>query len=392
MKKVLLRAPLLTNSGYGVHSRQVFEWLHGREDVDLTVECLQWGRTAWILDSKSENGIIEKIMNCSKPVEKGSYDISYQVQLPDEWDTTLAKKNVGVTALVETDKCSTEWVDKCNKMDTIIVPSTFTKNVLKRSGVLMKPVFVVPEWFNSVLNNKSTVGKVLNDKRFSKLSNKFNILAIGTLTSQDTIDDRKNLGNTIKWLCEEFKNDQDVGIVLKTNLGKGTTIDRSLCKKYVEEMISRYRKGSFPKIHFLHGNMKKEEVAALFNHNNVKMYVSATRGEGYGLPLIEAAATGLPIVATGWSGHLEFLDKELFGAVDYELVEISTNKIDDRVFKEGFRWADPDEDSFKQQCRNTYENYSQAKEKAKTLKKNILINFNSTCIKKQYDKIFEGLV
>ena len=59
-KKVLLRAPLLTNSGYGVHSRQIFNWLYEREDVELVVECLQWGRTSWLLDGDLENGTIGK--------------------------------------------------------------------------------------------------------------------------------------------------------------------------------------------------------------------------------------------------------------------------------------------------------------------------------------------
>ena len=130
--KVLLRAPLLTNSGYGVHSRQIFNWLYNRKDVELTTECLQWGSTSWIIDQERENGLIGKIMSCSKPLEVGEYDISFQVQLPDEWDEKLAKKNIGVTAAVETDKCNPDWLNHCNKMDRVIVPSTFTKNVLKR--------------------------------------------------------------------------------------------------------------------------------------------------------------------------------------------------------------------------------------------------------------------
>ena len=40
--------------------------------------------------------------------------------------------------------------------------------------------------------------------------------------------------------------------------------------------------------------------------------ISFTRGEGYGLPLVDAAASGLPIVATNWSGHLQFLSKGHF--------------------------------------------------------------------------------
>ena len=388
-KKVLLRAPLLTNSGYGVHSRQIFSWLYGRDDVDLTVECLQWGRTSWLLDEELENGIIGKIMNCSKPYEKEQIDIAFQVQLPDEWDNSLGKLNVGVTALVETDKCSSKWVDACNKMDQIVVPSTFTKNVLKRSGIVTKPVTVIPEWYNPTITNKSVLAKTLNNSSYDKISEKFNILMIGTLTSQIPQDDRKNLVNSIKWICEEFEQEDDVAILLKTSFGKGTTSDKKICVDYLSSLKSQVSKGAFPKIKLLHGNMKSQEVCALYSHPNVKMYATATRGEGYGLPIIEAAASGLPIVATGWSGHLQFLNKEKFYSVDYDMKEISESRVDQRIFEKGFKWAEPSEKSFKAQIRAVYENHKEAKSKAREMMKDIRINFNSVVIKKQYDKLFE---
>ena len=388
-KKVLLRAPLLTNSGYGVHSRQLFSWLVGRDDIDLTVECLQWGRTAWMLEESLENGLIGKVMNYSKPYDKSEIDISFQVQLPDEWDVSLAKINIGVTALVETDKCSSKWVEACNNMDHIVVPSTFTKNVLKRSGILFKPVTVIPEWFNPTITNQSKISKTLNDERYNVIKEKFSILMIGTLTSQIPQDDRKNLVNTIKWVSEEFRENKDVTILLKTNFGKGTSADRELCKKYLQGIKDQLSLGDTPKIKLLHGNMKSDEVVALYSHPNIKMYVTATRGEGYGLPLIEAGASGLPVVATGWSGHLQFLQKEKFGCVDYKMVEINESRIDGRIFEKGFRWAEPDEDSFKKEIRRVYEDHGLAKRKAREMMKDIRQNFNSTVIKKQYDNLFK---
>ena len=116
--KVLLRGPLLTNSGYGVHSRQIFEALENCPQItELVCQCTNWGRCSWIVDRSSHGGLIGRIMQKSTQIENKSFDLSVQVQLPDEWDTKIASKNIGVTAAVEATKCSQAWIDQCNKVD-----------------------------------------------------------------------------------------------------------------------------------------------------------------------------------------------------------------------------------------------------------------------------------
>jgi hypothetical protein len=146
-RKVLLRAPLLTVSGYGVHSRQIFEYLYNRSDIDLTVQILNWGATPWMIDKNAEDGIVEKIMICSKPV-KEKFDLSIQVQLPDEWDPSLAHQNIGVSAFVETDICNPKWLDNISTMDEIIVPAKFVKQVIRNTGKITKNIEVIPEHYN----------------------------------------------------------------------------------------------------------------------------------------------------------------------------------------------------------------------------------------------------
>ncbi len=381
--KILLRAPLLTLSGYGIHSRQVFEWLETLPGVDLTVEILQWGSTPWLLSHEIDDGIVSRIMSKSREIKKGTYDYSFQVQLPDEWDETLGKKNIGISAFVETDRCSPNWIEKCNKMDAVIVPSTFTKTVAQRSGVVATPIHVIPEWYNVHIDCLELKPTKIN------LPSKFNLLMVGTLTSQNPDDDRKNILYGIRWFCDQFKDDKKVSLVLKTSFGKGTKIDRKLTTDFLKRAISEIRPGKFPKVHLIHGGMDQKEIAGLYRNKKVCGLISATRGEGYGLPLIEAAAQGLPVVVTGWSGHNEFLDKDLYLDVDYSLEAINKSRIDNRVFIEGTRWAKVNENDFKRKIQDLRDNYKLHCKNAKKLQKKIKTQFCKSSVIDQYNKFFD---
>ena len=108
MTHVHIRGPLLSISGYGVHARQIARWAFSK-DFKVTVEILPWGTTPWYTDRQECNGLIDKIMESSTPLKKKP-DYSFQIMLPHEWDNTIATKNFGITAVVETDICSKEWV------------------------------------------------------------------------------------------------------------------------------------------------------------------------------------------------------------------------------------------------------------------------------------------
>ena len=387
-KKVTLRAPLLTNSGYGVHSRQLFEWLYAKDNIDLRVDCLRWGHTPWLVDPDYLDGLVGKIMSRAQPFEKNEIaDVSYQVQLPNEWDPKLARRNIGISAFVETDRCNPAWIECCNKMDLVIAPSSFTKQVATTTGVIGKPFHVIPEWYNHALLSKANSDKIISkDKRFN-FDTKFNILMMGLLTSADSESDRKNIVNTIVWILDAFKNNKDVGIILKTSFGKDGVQDRTMCEEFIGQIVKAHRKSEYPKIHLVHGNLSQQELAALYHHGDTKVFVSATRGEGYGLPLIDAAVAGVPIVTTGYSGQFEFLDRELVSCIDYTLSDIPKNRLDGHIFLEGFRWAQPSKDSFQKLIKEIYEDHSLAKQKANKLKKIVSQKFHKTAIFKKYDEL-----
>jgi len=387
-KKVLVRAPLLTLSGYGVHSRQVMKWALSRDDFEVSTQCLPWGMTPWLVNSDDQEGLVGEIMKRSlDPADQSRYDLSLQVQLPNEWDPTLAKFNVGITAAVETDRCNPTWLKHCNEMDMIIVPSQHTKNVLVNSGNIVTPVHVISESYYDVID-KPDLAPLNVD-----FNTDFNFLVFGMFTGNNPENDRKNLFYTIKWLCEEFKGDENVGVVLKVNSGRATKIDKAVTSKTLTTLIDQIRgKSKGPKIHLLHGNMSEEEIARLYLHPKIKAMVSLTRGEGFGLPLLEAAASGLPVIATNWSGHMDFLGKGRFIGVEYDLVPIHPSRIDNQIFVQGSRWANPKEADAKRKLRKFYERSILPKKWAEDLQEKIKSSFCTESINQDYNNLLSEFV
>jgi len=383
LKTVLLRAPLLSYSGYGVHSRQIFRWLMTKPDLDVRTQILEWGNTSWMINPDYEGGLCGEIMKRSNGTPDDlPYDISYQVQLPDEWDESLGKFNVGISAFVETDKCNPEWLKCVNKMDSVIVPTTHIKKTIQNTGETTTSISVVPEAYIESIDNES-----INPLNL-EIGTKFNFLIVSQLTGTSSDTDRKNLFNTVKWMCDVFKNDKNVGIILKTNSGRGTRIDRALTYGTFQNIIKEARSGEYPKFHILHGNMSSDEIAGLYKLESVKALVSLTRGEGFGLPILEAAASGIPVVVTNWSGHLDFLGQGKFIPIDYKLIDVHKSKIDNRIFTDGLRWADPIEQDFKRKIKKFREKPDIPIQWAKNLREKIKLSNSQDSINNEYDKVF----
>ena len=388
VKKILFRAPVLSQSGYGVHSRQIFRWLLTRSDVDVIVHAVQWGNTPWYIDKTAKDGFINEIMRCSKP-DSGPWDISFQVQLPNEWDPKVAKFNVGITAGVETDVCNPKWVDAVNAMDLVIVPSKFTKSVLEKTGKLRDQgrfVVVIPESApDAVVSNDAEPFGV-------EFTTKFNFLLVGQMTGNGYDNDRKNLFNTVKWFCSEFEGDEDVGLIIKTNSGRDTKIDRLATKSTLERLFSTVRKGTLPRIHFLHGSLTDYELAGLYKHPDVKALLSFTRGEGFGLPILEAAASDLPVIVTNWSGHTDFLSKGKFVKIDYTLKKIHNSRVDGNIFMDGAKWAEVSEQAARSKMRKFKEQSRIPNEWAVALGEKLRVSHSFEAVKLLYDGLWDELI
>jgi ADP-heptose:LPS heptosyltransferase/glycosyltransferase involved in cell wall biosynthesis len=389
MKKLrtLLKAPVLTQSGYGVHSRQILNALLKDPVFDVYVENINWGACSFLTEDTEEKRTIRNLME-KRIIEKYKgqdrrFDVFIHVTIPNEFEKQ-GVLNIGVTAGIETDRVSHVWVEKCNEMDLVVVPSEHSKKTLVDSTFqwqnqqtgeqgtlrLTKPIVVCSEGVDTSVfypnkEAKSTVLEVLNDLP------EFNFLHVGQWGRGGYGEDRKNIALLTKYFIETFKGRKDVGLILKVNMARNSVIDYANVEKRLKEIKSNYKESEVPPIFLLHANFTNEEMAALYNHPKVSAMISLTHGEGFGLPLLEAAACGLPILATNWSGHLDFLKLGKFGAIEYDLKEIPDAAVWENILIKGSKWAEVKEQDVKSRMQKIVSAYDKPKEWATELSEKV---------------------
>jgi glycosyltransferase involved in cell wall biosynthesis len=388
-KSILLKAPLLTRSGYGEQSRFALRSLRSREDLfDIFIQPLQWGQTSWTNEDSEERRWIDQTIEKTIMFmqQGGTFDLSLQVTIPNEFQN-LAKVNIGYTAGIETSKLSHQWILKCNEMDKIITISSFSKSIFdsteyeaqnRDTGEKVVLRTQVPVEF---VNYPTKSYEQLPDIDLS-VSTSFNFLTVAQSGP------RKNLQNTIKWFIEEFR-DEDVGLIVKSNIAKNCLMDRNRLYEQLRGFINQQGEKNC-KVYLLHGDMTDEEMHSLYKHDRVDALLALPHGEGFGLPIFEAAYSGLPVVATGWSGQLDFLidsdGQEQFYNVAFDLQPVQKEVVWDGVLVADSMWAYAREGSAKEQMRLCYENV-----KSGTIVWNNTGLLKRFSAKKQYER-FVGLI
>lgn len=216
---------------------------------------------------------------------------------------------------------------------------------------------------------KTVIMKKTDSKIYQELlqiPEEFLYLTIGHWLPGILGEDRKNIGYTIKAFLETFKNKKDQpGLILKVQAGSGTSImDREVVLDKIDA-IRKTVKGKLPNIYLLHGDMSDAEINELYNHGKVKAMISLTKGEGFGRPLLEFSLINKPIIASGWSGHIDFLDNQLTKQIGGTLTNVHPSAIVDKMLLGESQWFTPDDALVGAALKDVFQDYKVYKELAK---------------------------
>jgi glycosyltransferase involved in cell wall biosynthesis len=402
MKPTLVfQGPIFTRSGYGDHCRDLMKSLRKMDKYDIKIIPLRWGNTPQNqVDGESEFGrwMLERVI--TEVREKP--DVFMQVSVANEFEPK-GHYNIGITAGVETTIAPKDFIDGSNKMNLIIVPSNFTKQNLGGTVYQQKdnetgqivgeiktttPIEVLFEGVDTDIFSKGSGKDILAD-----VKEDFNFLIVGHWLKGSLGQDRKDIGMAIKTFATVFQympKDKRPGLIIKTSSAGFSVIDREATREKIENVVKSFG-DKCPSIYLVHGDMEETDMSNLYHHPKVKSMISFAKGEGYGRPMAEFTLTGKPIIASGWSGQLDFLPPEHSVLLEGSLTAVDESAADQFLMKEA-QWFSVNYSTAANKIYDVYKNYDIYLKKSEGLRTNTLNNFTLDKMNNKFIEIMESYV
>jgi glycosyltransferase involved in cell wall biosynthesis len=373
----VISAPPDTFSGYGARSRDFIKALYElkKDEWEFKIIPQRWGATPWgfLEEYKQEWGWMKEFFVYDGRLTQQP-DIWFQITIPNEFQP-VGKVNIGVTAGIETTVCDPSWIDGCNRMDVTLVSSVHAKTVLHASTFeekhktnntvrqikLEKPVEVIFEGVD--LNKyffipKEELPRIELVKDLDSIKESFCFLHVGHWLQGELGEDRKNTGLMLKLFLETFKDKKNPpAFVIKTSHAGASIMDRDEVLKKIDIIRNSIGSKNLPNIYLIHGDIDDSDVNVLYNHPKVKAFVSFTKGEGYGRPLAEFCLSKKPVIASGWSGHVDFLNPEYSILLPGKLTQVHPSCVVQNIILKEASWFSVDPGAASKAMQDVYENY-----------------------------------
>lgn len=400
----IFQSPIFTRSGYGEWAMAVGKSLLRYNKFELYIVPTPWGGTPRKLniadiDQKDREAVELGNRILRTPLQKQP-EVFIQMTIPNEFQAP-AKYNIGITAGIETTIPPGEWIEGLNRMNVNFVTSKFNKTVFRQANfnksfpdghneplIMNKPMEVIG-WGADTNIYKKTDEKVESvESALSNITEKFAFLFVGQWTSANGLyNDRKDIGNLIKTFCETFKDKKGERpcLILKTSGINFSITDRDSCLARIAA-IKKEVGGDLPNVYLLHGELNDVEMNALFNHDKIKAHISFTHGEGYGHPLLLASLSGKPILASNWSGHLDFLNPKYAQLLQGNVKQVDPSCVNQWIIKES-SWFTVAYGLAEEKLKSLFYNHTQfIKDNAEKLRIENMEKFNLESM----DKILHG--
>lgn len=334
---VLWQSAVGNPSGYAVSAREMLLQLDAL-DVDVRLAYL-YG-TDW-MDTQRDDHRLAAMRQ--RPKDLHLPQVVYASG--DLFCKNSGRYRIGYTML-EVDGIPKDWILQANELDEVWVPSSFNKQTFLESG-LKVPIHVMPLGVNPDFYNTKI--------RPYRPTDRFTFLAVFEW------GERKGAELLLRAYHRAFGQKDDVLLLAKViNTDGGVNVQKEVKALNLPE--------NGPPVAILYNqDLPTHQMGSLYR--SADCLVAPSRGEGWGMPHIEAMACGLPVIATDWSAPTDFMNESLAYPLQIARLIPAVAKC---PYYEGFRWAEPDEDHLVHLLRHVYENRAEAAEKGQRASAEVL--------------------
>ncbi len=377
LPRIFWEAPLYDISGYSQISRN---WIAALKEAGIEVYC----RTVPSLkpDVISEEAKQELYSAKSPLTEKDFYICAHIPALHDGRDCFgFYRRNnpgfryyIGCT-MFEADRISPHWVKACNSMDEIWTPSHFNYETFIRSGVPSEKITVIP----------GCIDLDRFDPARAKPIDRYRLKGFTFLALSEWVH-RKGWDILLRAFVEEFKPSEPVNLMIRTH----TDGKRPVWEDIKEYLVNLSAGADYlERIHIIEDYVPEQDMPSLYA--SADAFVLPSKGEGWGLPYMEAMAMELPTIGTKWSGNLEFMNMQNSFLIDHEgFEEISEEDRHIHPLYYGCRWVIPSLEHLKFMMRLIYSNQEHARKIGRQARLDLIRNWSrSSAATKIIDRLAE---
>lgn len=351
-------------SGYAGLCRQILRGLD-RAHVPVQLDAFDERGAMWneLMQRPTDSRLWPRLL--SQRIDNGVYVCCHT---PTSWDgveqfTSRRHANPGLHAYVgltmfETDRVPTGWAGACESMDEIWVPSRFNLETFERGGVPAERIQVMPVGIEAdrFAPGQARPLDIPGRRGFTFLSVfQWNL--------------RKGWDVLLRAFTSAFRRDDDVCLVIRSVVTDGGPPLAVRIERFLRE--HRIAPSMAPAIVVLDRELSDDDMPRLYAAADA--FVLPTRGEGWGLPFMEAMASGLPTIGTRWSAHLDFMNDENSFLIDVERLALvdPQHAIRNPFYAGQHRWAQPSVDHTAVLLREMYERPEEARRRGRRARHDI---------------------
>ena len=371
--KVLYYSPLLGYSGYSYAARGYVRALY-KQGVDLVLRSIKY-----------DDGFEYELQDWDRPLFKKAtegIDLIVGHVTPNECARREGSsiKHVLMFA-TETDLIPPEWAQAASRMDAIVTFCQMSADAIKKAGVTI-PVYVVPHTF-----------EIDSYKKVEPFQTMTGIPLTGDgkpciFYNISQVSHKKGIDRLLRAYYGAFQNNEAVTLILKSYMGQMRRVDE---EKKLVQFIDNVKDGCrfrhYPSVIIFNEIMSDEEIKRI--HSTGDVYVNASSGESFGIPVFEAAAFGNAVISPLWGGPATFLKEDECYPVRYNIEPCFGQRHPHHYLYSSYEnWAEPSVASLIEQMLAAYADYQ-----AGALRKvGDLHLFDDSVVGPQLKNVFETII